>query len=197
MADSQRVEQAWKAAQYDNINELKTIVPTHVHASASTFSTENHVHTLLMSAVAHGSINCAKYLIENGASVNAKNFAGYSALHWAAYTGREETLQLLLDQHADIEARTEDGKTPLHIAAFRGHLTFVQELLKKGADINAVSSNGWTALHYALISNQKSLCKFLIDNKIQALSPDSEGKTILDLSNQYRRTWLMSILPQP
>ena len=193
---TQKIEQAWKASQYDDQNTLESLVPSKIPASSSTYNNDNHIHTLLMSATAHGSYKCAKYLIDNGATVNAKNFAGYTALHWAAFTGREETFQLLLDHHADIEARTEDGKTPLHIAALRGHSVFVDALVKAGADINAVSSNGWTALHYALTSNQKAIVKKFIDLKI-VLSPDSNGKTIFDLAEQYKRKWFFVLMPKP
>ena len=158
-----KVEQAWKAVQLDKIQDLKQLVPSDVPPSASLHSTENHVHSLLMCAAAHGSINCMKYLLDNGAPVDAKNFAGYSALHWAAFTGREEVLPLLLSAKADIEAKTEDGKTALHIAALRGHLDFVIELLNKKADLNAVAANGWTALHFALISNQQAVAKKLVE----------------------------------
>lgn len=194
MTDRTKVEEAWKATQFDNLEKLKELVPEVVGVNASTFNPENHVHSLLMCATAHGSIKCANYLIENNVNVNAKNFAGYSALHWAAYTGREETLQLLLDNQVDIESRTEDGKTALHIASLRGHIDFVKLLLEKNADLNAVACNGWTALHFAIVSNQKPLAKFLIEQKIDTEEPDSNGKTINDLAEKYERTWFSSLI---
>ena len=184
-----KVEQAWKAVQFDKLQELKQLVPSEVPPSASLHSTENHVHSLLMCAAAHGSVNCMKYLLETGAPVDAKNFAGYSALHWAAFTGRDEVLPLLIKAKTDMEAKTEDGKTALHIAALRGHLDFVLELLNKGADLNAVAANGWTALHFAIISNQQAVAKKLVELNINAQTPDAQGKTIDDLAAKYGRDW--------
>lgn len=188
-----QIEQAWKAVQFDRLSELKELVPSVVSVNASTGNPDNHVHTLLMCAAAHGAVNCAEYLIENDVDVNAKNFAGYTALHWAAYTGRTETLQLLISNQADIEARTEDGKTPLHIAAFRGHLDFVESLLSLNADINAIACNGWTALHFALISNQRMICEKLVTLGINSEFPDTDGKTCQDLADKYKREWFSAL----
>jgi len=195
---SNKIEEAWKAAQFNRLNDLENLVPSPVNANASTYSQENHVHTLLMSAAAHGSTECAKYLIEKGANVNLKNFAGYTALHWAAFTGRTETLPLLLEKGAEIDSRTEDGRTPLHIAAFRGHLEFVEALLRREkahADIDAVSCNGWNALHYSVLSNQQAVAKFLIQQGIDYQSLDSEGKSIQEIATNLKRTWMISLIP--
>lgn len=193
MTNNNKIEQAWKAVQYDKLEELKQLVPSQVPPSASLFSTENHVHSLLMCASAHGSISCLRYLIQKKAPINAKNFAGYTALHWAAYTGRTEVLPILIKAGADLESQTEDGKTPLHIAALRGHLDFVVEILNSGADLNAVASNGWTSLHFAIISNQEDVAKKLVELQIDASSPDAQGKTLDDLAKKYGRTWAKSL----
>ena len=184
-----QIQQAWKAVQFDRLAELQELVPSVVSVDASTGDQNNHVHTLLMCAAAYGAVSCAEYLINNNAKIDAKNFAGYTALHWAAYTGRTEALQLLLSNNADIEARTEDGKTPLHIAAFRGHLEFLEKLLDLEADINAIACNGWSALHFAIISNQRTICKVLISKGIKSDFPDTDGKTVQDLANKYKRRW--------
>lgn len=197
---SENVKEAWQACQIDNINALQKLVPDIVSPNASTFDPSNHVHTLLMCAAAHGSVECCQYLINQKAEKLQKNFSGYTALHWAAYTGREECLEILLGDSSDksssillTESQTEDGKTALHIAALRGHLNFIRSLISYGADINAVSSNGWTALHYALTSNQKDVCNYLLIEKIKAEAPDMQGKTVFDVAEQYKRKWFLEM----
>ena len=195
-----KVEDAWKAVQYDRVQDLEALISSVVSPNASTYSQTNHIHTLLMCAAAHGSVECAKLLLDKGANVNLKNFAGFTALHWAAYTGRTETLELLVSKGADIESRTEDGKTPLHIAAYRGHLEFIEEFLKvksgedQKVDINSVACNGWNALHFAVISNQYPVAKYLIEQGIDTESPDCENKTVEDIAEKYQRTWLKDLL---
>ena len=189
----EQIEQAWSAVEYDRIDELKELVPSVVSPNASTLKRNNHIHTLLMCAAAHGSENSAAYLIECGANVKAKNFVGYTALHWAAYTGRTETLHLLLSNHADIEARTSDGRTPFHIAAFRGHIAFLEEFMKAKPDIAAIASNGWTAIHFAVVANQQKMVHKLIELGVKAEALDMEGKSVADLAEKYKRTWFKGL----
>jgi len=183
------IKNAWAAIPFDNIKELQEYVPKMVNADASTNSSEDHLHTLLMCAAAHGSINCLEYLLSNGANPNKKNFVGMTALHWAAYSAREECVKKLLNAGAKIEAKTEDGKTPFHIAASRGHLQFIVFLKELGCDINAVTSEGWTGMHFAIIGNHQNVAKYLLDQKIDFMGPDIFGKTLISLVEEYQRTW--------
>jgi ankyrin repeat protein len=189
------VQDAWDAVQLDNVEVLKTLVPSSVSANASTCNPNNPIHTLLQCAAAHGSADCAEYLISNGANVQAKNFSGFTALHWSAYSGRSETVALLLEKGADIEARTDDGRTALHIAASRGHLQYLIDLQSSKPDLEAVSSQGWTALHFAIIANQKKTAQKLIELGVREDGPDSQGKTLADLAEEYERKWFAELLP--
>lgn len=178
----------------DQIKQLEELVPSVVPVDASTQSYDVHVHTLLMCAAAHGSIECLKYLIQNGTDVNKKNFAGYTALHWTAYTGRIECVDELLSHGAKIETKTEDGRTPVHIAAERGHVKYIEAIVAKGADLNAVNSDGWTAMHYAVVCNQRNVAKYLMQNNIDYTGPDVNMKTIDSLVEEYGRTWFASVV---
>lgn len=185
--------EAWKAARMDNIEELKKLVPSCVSPddSVAILNPDSHDHTLLMTAAAHGAIQCTQYLINNNANVNAKNFAGYTALHWASYCGREEVISKLRSNNTlDVESRTEDGKTPLHIAAYRGNNSVIVELLDRfNADINAISSNGWSAMHYAIISNQRATAELLIQRKIDMSMLDAQKRSIQEFACLYKRKW--------
>ena len=160
------IAQAWEAARLNKLENLKVIVPSQVEPNALNITSPNQCHSLLMSACAFGSLKCATYLIESGANPNLKNFNGYTALHWAAFTGKTETLSLLLSNKADIESRTNDGKTPIHVAAMRGHHNFILELLHNGADISAVDAEGLNCLHMAIIGNQPSVAEWLLKQDI-------------------------------
>lgn len=133
-----------------------------------------------------------------------KNFAGFTALHWAAYSGRPETVKLLVDKGgADINSRNEDGLTPIHIAASRGHLQFIKYLVDNyqvrsadnpdfllNVDLGAVTSDGWTAVHYALIGNHQPVVKYLVDEmKVECSELDVNMKSIHDVAKEYGRTW--------
>ena len=56
----------------------------------------------------------ARVLIEAGAAIEPAALFGATALHWAAYMGIADTVELLIERGADIEARcTEFEATPL------------------------------------------------------------------------------------
>ncbi|KAH0785265.1 ankyrin repeat domain-containing protein [Histomonas meleagridis] len=181
-------------AQFDDIEGLKELVPSQVNPNASTHSEENHVHSLLMCAAAHGSIECTKFLIKSGANVEQKNFMGFTALHWTAFTGRIECVDILLNSGADINAKTEDGKTVMHIAASRGHISYIEYILERGADLDAVNSAGWTAIFLAVVANQKATAKYLLEKGIEYDYFDANLKKLTNIATKYNRNWLFGLL---
>ena len=196
MQTSAEIQDSWNAARLDNLTELERRVPERVSPNAKNIHDKNQCHTLLMAACAHGSVNCAKYLIQHGANVNLKNFNGFTALHWAAFTGRTEAVQLLLEHHADIESRTKDGKSPLHIAAYRGHRGFIDFLLSKGADLNTVDAEGLNCLHMAGIGNQAATVEFLLQRGIDVSQKDAQGRTFAQFCEGSSLGWLCQKIEQ-
>ena len=85
--------------------------------------------TALISAAELGRLDITKALIEAHANVNMQNGEGWTALHAAAMTHRQDTsaILLLLAEHgADINAKTLDGKTVWYLA--RNNPTSLQTL---------------------------------------------------------------------
>lgn len=214
---SENLLRAWAFAQLNDLDNLQNLVPSEVDPNESTGSEENHMHTLLMCAAAHGALDCTKYLIKSGAIVDKKNFMGYTALHWTAFTGRTEAIDFLLQKGADINARTEDGRTILHIASARGHVQYVQYILdllenshKEKADndnegnrkktptkeqlLNACSSSGWNALFFAVAANQRRVAQFLVEQGIETSSPDINLKTPSSIAKQVKCAWFKHVV---
>jgi len=46
-----------------------------------------------------------KFLLQQGADVNARNDGGGTALHGASFLGRSKSAQLLIENGVDIKAR--------------------------------------------------------------------------------------------
>ena len=101
----------------------------------------------------------AATLIQGGASLHAKDFAGREPIHWAAQFARPDVIRLLLEHGCDVNVCDAKGHTPLHWAT--GATAFirvcdmtdpkaldcVQLLVERGADVNARGSDGNVSLH--------------------------------------------------
>jgi ankyrin repeat protein len=95
------------------------------------------------------------FLLENGASVNAKDSANRSVLHYAAFQRNYNCVKVLLDHGADINAVCDSGKTVLHAAfekVLSSDVVVIQLLLSHGVDSNKRDKNQKTALDYAVTS---------------------------------------------
>ncbi|XP_012260350.2 tyrosine-protein kinase Shark isoform X1 [Athalia rosae] len=88
-------------------------------------------------AAMDGADEILKKLIENKASVNCRDSAGYTPLHYACQSNLPSTVRILISGGANIQARnTKTGMVPLHEAASRGHSTVIQVLLSMNAPVN-------------------------------------------------------------
>jgi len=90
----------------------------------------------------------ARWLVEQGADVQAVDHYGNNALHLAADYGRDPAL--LIDLGCNVRARDEAGNTPLHSAADAKNLVAVERLLAAGAQVNAKNDEGFTPLELGL-----------------------------------------------
>ena len=76
--------------------------------------------TPLHEAAQEGHFEVAKYLIEKGAKVNAKNKLEETPIHKAVKSNENEKsleiVKLLIDQGANVKSQTIHGATPLSIA---------------------------------------------------------------------------------
>jgi ankyrin repeat protein len=62
-------------------------------------------------------LEAARMLVELGADVNARDSYNWTALHGAAYTGADATVQFLVDKGAKLNVKDRFGQTPYSIAS--------------------------------------------------------------------------------
>jgi ankyrin repeat protein len=82
----------------------------------------------LVLAAREGRVNAVRYLLDQGADVNARDNSGHDALAEATYFAQIPVIKELLARGADINALT-NGATPLDIALNRNDATVI-DLLK-------------------------------------------------------------------
>jgi RNA polymerase sigma factor (sigma-70 family) len=106
--------------------------------------------TPLMRAVVSGRLEIAKFLIEHGANINAKQPIGESSYHPRLYS-----FEGIEDFPDGFET------TVLHESARRGNIEVVKLLLEKGADVNVRDSRKQTVLSLVLKNKQKEISELL------------------------------------
>ncbi len=96
-----------------------------------------------------GRVDPVRALLDAGATVDAADRKGQTALMWAAADGHAAVVSLLIDSGADVHKRLKSGFTPMLFAAREGRIDVVRALLKAGVDVNEAietqqKSNGIT-----------------------------------------------------
>ncbi|MGH8533588.1 MAG: ankyrin repeat domain-containing protein [Gammaproteobacteria bacterium] len=125
----------------------------------------NAAHSVLMAAADNGLAEVVRALLAKGASVDARNSAGETALLPAAGGYREtqvEVARMLLDAGADVDARSNSGATALIRAASR-NTDVLPLLLERGANVHAATKSGWTALMVAAEAGRDASVRLLLE----------------------------------
>jgi ankyrin repeat protein len=109
--------------------------------------------TSLHFACFRGKPEIARFLLDYGVQVNAKNDQGETPLHlvsrgeYSSLSDGVRVADLLLERGADMNAQDKFEWTPLHSASYNGRHEIAQVLLRHGAKVNLENYLGETALH--------------------------------------------------
>jgi ankyrin repeat protein len=118
---------------------------------------------------------------------------GFTALHYAAFFGQEQSASLLLENGAQVDVVAQNEGihvTPLHSAAAGGHAEIVRLLLEHGADPNAVQDGGATPLHSAAQNDDRESVEALLAAGADATLATDEGKRPVELAGDRVRDLL-------
>jgi ankyrin repeat protein len=118
--------------------------------------------TPLQAAANEGHLVVARFLLQNGADVEAKLRSGRNPLHVAASQGHKAMVELLLSHKAGVNATDLEGRTPLHLAAQRGFRSVAEVLVANGADVNSPAKDGETPLLSAVANGYTGVADLLL-----------------------------------
>lgn len=117
------------------------------------FCGQNALHI----AAGNGHIGCLAFYIDNNllTDVNITCAELFTPMHFAAMSGRINSIAFLLDKGADINAKASDGSLPLHLAVQNAHVKAVNYLVDHGS-IMDTNNSGMSPMAYARqVGNQE------------------------------------------
>ena len=104
---------------------------------------------------------------------------GWSALHFAAFSGDVDTVTLLLDRGAVIDARahTRFLNTPLQAALLSGQISTARVLIERGADVLMRQQGGFAPIHEAALLGRRDLVDVLLAAGAEINARANDGRT--------------------
>jgi ankyrin repeat protein len=138
--------------------------------------TAMEVSLTLFSAVDGNCIDLTTTLLDEGASLDARDRLGARPLSHAAKSGHLQMVDLLLARGAPIDARSLDGATALYLAAEGSHILIAQRLIERGADVNLAGHSGVSPLAAAAYAGNELIVEALLAHGADLRTPDETGK---------------------
>jgi uncharacterized protein len=138
--------------------------------------TAMEVSLTLFSAVDGNCIDLATKLLDQGASLDARDRLGARPLSHAAKSGHLQMVDLLLARGAPIDARNLAGATALYFAAEGSHISIVQRLIERGADLKLVGRSGISPIAAAAYAGNDVIVDALLAHGADERTPDETGK---------------------
>ena len=135
------------------------------------------VSLTLFSAVDANCVGLVTELLDQGASLDARDRFGARPLSHAAKSGHLEMVDLLLARGAPIDARNLAGATALYFAAEGGHAAIVRRLIERGADVNLTGRSGVSPVSAAAYAGSDEIVEALLARGANGRVADDTGKT--------------------
>ncbi|KEG14357.1 putative ankyrin repeat family protein [Trypanosoma grayi] len=137
------------------------------------------VEVFLRAARAKDTTKCADFLKQNHSLINSVEAGGFSALHFAAFNGDLDMINMLLEFRPNLELKNYDGNTPLIMAAKMRQHKAIKLLVDAGADVNFRTPTGGTAAHFSASMGHVDTVRYLVELGADIMHENCETGTLL------------------
>lgn len=153
----------------------------------------------LIENITSGKLQEVKELLAKGASVNARNELGTTALMFACDFGYFDIVSLLINKNANVDDKNGLGFTALHYAVQKPDLRVVRLLVNLSEEelenrINRKDEKGNTPLHLAVEAGNIDVIDFLLKRKANKFIENNERRTPLDIAKRKQFVKIVSLL---
>ncbi|GBN40778.1 Ankyrin-1 [Araneus ventricosus] len=116
-------------------------------------------YTLLHTSAFYGSLDITRYLVSQGADINAKDEEERKPVHIAAEKGFKDMVEFYLEYNY-----LEDDETAalFLVAANNGNENVCELLLKRNPDVIRIHPSDATPMHFALLNGYKDVLRVLL-----------------------------------
>ena len=141
--------------------------------------------TALHWAALNDKVNVMKWLIKEGADLNARGNDGHTPLHWAGLKGFLRATRVLVDAGADLNVQDNWKFTAMIRAAQNGHVLVVLALMYAGADVTICDNEKHNVLHWAVFHRHHLVVEWILTfSSVRRIidDADDDGCTALHLA---------------
>ncbi len=173
----QDIHQAVKKGDLEKVKTLLKEVPTLLNLKG------HYNRTPVMTAAFARQKDVFKYLVEQGADLNAGDQEGLRPIHYAAFMGDPALMALVISKGADVDtANNVVGAAPIHIAARGGNAPMIKLLGSKGVNLEIKNKDGLSPLLMSVNSGNIETVRLLSDLGASPDNRNPEGNTPLLLA---------------
>lgn len=129
----------------------------------------------------HAQESTIRFVLQNGAHVNASDVFGETPLHYVVINGRPRLAEILLKDGANVHATSKLGETPLHYVCETSCFQIARLLIEQGAEVDACDTWGQTALQYCALESvgDEGLAELLLSSGANVQHTALDGTTSL------------------
>lgn len=120
-------------------------------------STTNAGLTPLHMAVKKRDLNMVKFLLSNGADVDAQDNKGFSVLYYAVLQNNIPIARYLLQNEADTGLKNNIGNAPMHNIAYNSRFEMLELFMFFGANANIENNYGMKPYDFAAKKGNKGM----------------------------------------
>lgn len=142
------------AASCGSVECLELLVQFSEDKKAKVNEADKNKCTALHKCAYDGDVRVSKWLLKNGAVVDAKDVHDTTPLLVAVKMGREDIVDLLIEHHADVNQKDSHNNRAVHYCASRCLPRILKKLVQSGASVAVQNEEFNNPLHLAAINQR-------------------------------------------